>query len=74
MNPSKTNQPQGTPVTHPSPPAMVEWGTADSALADPSGAGGSVQARYPQTAHFVSNVSARGGEVISSVADLQFWK
>ncbi len=32
---------------------------ADSALAEPFGAGGDAQARYPQSGDFIANVSAR---------------
>lgn len=41
-----------------------EWeGSADTALAERSGAGSGTKARCPQTAGFVGNVSARRGEV-----------
>ena len=35
---------------------------ADSALAEPFGAGGDAQARYPQSGDFIANVSARQSE------------
>ncbi len=45
----------------PSPPGR---GTRDTAFAKRSGAGASAKARYPQTAGFAGNVSARRGEGI----------
>ncbi len=47
----------------PSPPSGGE-GTADTAFAERSGAGGGAKARYPQTADSVGNESARRGEVV----------
>jgi hypothetical protein len=38
-------------------------GIADSALAEPSGAGSDAWTRYPQTGDFITNVSARQGDV-----------
>jgi hypothetical protein len=51
-----------TLLDHPLRPVGGE-GTADSALAEPSGAGSGAKARYPQTGDFITNVSARRGEV-----------
>ena len=49
--------------------SLLERGTADSALAEPSGAGGGALARCPQTADFVSNVSARRAEALFTLAE-----
>ena len=40
-------------------PPLAGEGIADSALAEPSGAGSDAWARYPRTGDFITNVSAR---------------
>ena len=45
-------------------------GTADTALAEPSGAGGGASAHYPQSADYVGNVSVR--HTVSSVIQSVF--